>query len=161
MTSDSLTIVTHSPEATQRLGRVLAGLVPNGTVIALHGELAAGKTCLVCGIAAGFATTETVSSPTFTIVNQYGESPKLYHVDLYRITAVEEILDLGYEDLFEPDGVCVIEWAERAARLLPADLVDILLEHAGPASRRITIANAGILPPNWSRVVSEEVGQGP
>ena len=161
MTSDTLTIETHSPQATERLGRVLAGLVPTGTLIALRGELAAGKTCLVCGIAARLATTDTVSSPTFTIVNQYGESPKLYHVDLYRITAVEEILDLGYEDLFEPDGICVIEWAERAEALLPVNRVDILLEHAGPTSRRITITNTGILPPDWSRALAEEVHRRP
>lgn len=140
---------TSSPEETERLGAALGALLPRGAVVALRGDLAAGKTCLVRGMAGRFVRDENVSSPTFTIVNQYGDSPALYHVDLYRLSSLDELLDLGIEDLFEPDGVCVIEWAERAEGLLPPSRVDVLLEHAGEDLRRITIINRGVLDPDW------------
>jgi tRNA threonylcarbamoyladenosine biosynthesis protein TsaE len=145
MKEETVEIVTHSPEETERLGEMLAELLPTGSVVALHGELAAGKTCLVRGMARKYARGEIVSSPTFTIVNQYGENPALYHVDLYRLEAVSEIRDLGYEELFEPDGITVVEWAERAESLLPEKRLDIFLEVAGENERRLTMVNRGTL----------------
>jgi len=91
-----------------------------------------------------------VSSPTFTIVNQYGDRPRLYHVDLYRLSGAGELADIGYEDLFEPDGVCAVEWAERAESVLPERRVDVLLEHIDESSRRLTFTDRGVLPPGWS-----------
>ena len=147
---ESLTLETHSPEETKRLGSALVDLLSPGAVVALRGELGSGKTCFVRGMASHFATTEIVSSPTFTIVNQYGDDPRLYHVDLYRLGRLEELADIGYEELFEPDGVCVIEWAERAEDLLPARRVDILFEHVDEVTRRLTLRNLGLLPHSWS-----------
>ena len=150
--SADLVIESRSPRQTEKLGRLLADLLPVGSVVALRGELASGKTCLVRGMATRFADNENVSSPTFTLVNQYGHAPTLYHVDLYRLAGPEELADLGYEDLFEPDGICVVEWAERAEPLLPAKRLDILLEHVGPGqanTRRITLTNRGLLSPDW------------
>jgi tRNA threonylcarbamoyladenosine biosynthesis protein TsaE len=155
MTAGKLTLETHSPEATEKLGRVLSGLIPTGSLVALRGELGSGKTCLVRGMAARFATDDLVSSPTFTLVNQYGDSPRLYHVDLYRVNRVEELADIGYEDLFDPDGVCVVEWAERADPLLPSRRLDVLLEHVNETTRRITLVNEGVLPARWIEVVQE------
>lgn len=146
---DTLILESAGPEATETLGAALGALLPSGSVVALRGDLAAGKTCLVRGMAGRFARDENVSSPTFTIVNQYGDAPALYHVDLYRLGSPEELMDLGIEDLFDPDGICVIEWAERAEGLLPSCRVDVLLEHAGENRRRITIENHGILLPGW------------
>ena len=137
---------TRSAEETEQLGARLGALIPEGTLVALHGNLAAGKTCLVRGMANQFATDEVVSSPTFTLVNQYG---RLLHVDLYRIENEYELIDLGYEDLFEPEGICLVEWAERAHKLLPEKRIDILLEHVDETTRKITIRDAGLLPETW------------
>ncbi len=146
-------IETHCTAHTERLGRALARLLPMGSVVALRGELATGKTCFVRGMAAHFAKNAPVHSPTFTLVNQYGESTRLYHLDLYRISGVNELADLGYEELFESDGVCVIEWADHAAALLPADRVDVLLEHGGEDCRRLTFADRHILPAGWQETL--------
>jgi len=161
-TTDCIVIESHSPEQTEQLGQTLADLLPVGSLVALRGELAAGKTCLVRGMATRFADNENVSSPTFTLVNQYGHAPTLYHVDLYRIAGPEELADLGYEDLFEPDGICVIEWAERAEQLLPPKRLDILLEHVEPThnddqnnTRRITFNDHGILPQGWQSEINK------
>lgn len=149
MTEDTLVIETESAEETERVGTLLASLLPQGTVVALRGELAAGKTCLIRGMATYFAPGALVTSPTFTLVNEYGLAIKFYHMDLYRLTDVREIADLGYEELFDPDGVCAVEWAERAEPLLPDRRVDITLEHAGEDRRRIRVENLGVLPEGW------------
>ena len=153
MNNAPLILETRSAEETEQLGCRLGGLLPDGTLVALHGDLAAGKTCLVRGMAHLFATDEVVSSPTFTLVNQYG---RLYHVDLYRIENAYELIDLGYEDLFEPEGICLVEWAERAQQLLPARRIDILLEHIDETTRRITIRDIGVLPENWRDKLSSQ-----
>lgn len=155
MSADLLVIETESAEETERVGRVLAELLPRGAVVALRGDLAAGKTCLVRGMASYFAPGELVTSPTFTLVNEYGAGIKLYHMDLYRLTDVREIADLGYEELFDSDGVCAIEWAERAEALLPEQRVDVTLEHAGEDRRRVTVLNRGVLAEGWQAPVKK------
>lgn len=154
------TIESTCPKQTEKLGRRIADLLPLGSVVALHGELASGKTCLVRGMAAHFDCKENVHSPTFTLINQYGREPTLYHADLYRINALAELEDLGYEDLFEPDGVCVIEWAGRADPLLPPKRLDIHFEHVHPNqpnTRRITIQNRGVLSGNWQSKLEKKM----
>lgn len=145
---------THSPSETEALGRTLAALLPRGAVVALFGDLATGKTCLVRGMTAHFAGEAPIHSPTFTLVNQYGRDFPLYHLDLYRLGGPEELADLGYEELFEPDGVCVIEWAERAGQLLPKQRLDIFLSHAGGDARLLRARDAGLLPEGWESVLS-------
>ena len=157
MTTATLAVETHFPEQTEALGFALADLVPLGGVVALRGELASGKTCLVRGMAARIAPGAHVSSPTFTLVNLYGEQPKLYHVDLYRLTGLGEVIDLGYEEIFDPDGICVIEWAERAEALLPERRLDVLLEHAGEDRRRITLDDHGLLGAKWPEALNARV----
>lgn len=130
-------LITHSPLETEALGERLAQTLPQGTVLALHGDLATGKTCLVRGMAKVFGPQDLVHSPTFTLVNRYGAGPYLYHLDLYRLNAWEEALDLGIEELIAPDGLCAVEWAERAEGLLPRDTLHLHLEHAGGDDRRI------------------------
>ena len=162
--TEPLVIETHSPADTERLGQALAALLPRGTVVALRGELATGKTCFVRGMAAHFAKDAPVRSPTFTLVNEYGDSTKLYHLDLYRIGGVKELADLGYEELFDSDdGVCAVEWAERAGPLLPERRVDIYLEHLGEHSRRLAFVDAGVLPEGWRETLKRplEPGTGP
>ena len=150
MQDQTLTLTSRSEDETEALGKTLMRLLPEGAVVALRGELGAGKTCLVRGMAAAIAAEAAVSSPTFTMVNEYEGTPKIYHLDLYRISEPREVMDLGYEDLFDdPDGVCVIEWAERAEEFLPPKRLDITLEHAGRTTRTIRIQNHTLLPPDW------------
>ncbi len=118
--------VTHSPEETAAVGSSIARRLERGDIVALIGELGAGKTQCVKGIASAFQCHPHVSSPTFVIMNRYdgvdaqGQELLLYHVDLYRLDDREAILDLGLEEIMGADGVTVIEWAERMEELLPA-----------------------------------------
>ena len=133
-----LELITHTPDVTERLGCALAGLLPDGVVVALFGDLATGKTCLVRGMAAHYADGAPVHSPTFTLVNQYGTDPALYHLDLYRLDHIEEIADLGLDEYFRADAVCAIEWAEKGSGVLPQDNLTIKLEHLPGDVREIT-----------------------
>ena len=108
------TFISHSPAETESLGEKFGRAAERGLVIALSGDLGAGKTQLVKGIARGLGITARVHSPTFTLVNEYGGGRlKLFHLDLYRLETPEQILSVGIEDYLPPDGVLVIEWAER------------------------------------------------
>jgi len=151
---DCFETTTHSPEATEALGEKLAGLLPPGAVLALFGDLATGKTCLTRGITRRFDGANIAHSPTFTLVNEYGRERVLYHIDLYRLGSEAELLTLGYEDIIESDGVCVIEWADRAPRFLPARRVDIHLEHAGGDARKFRVENHGALPEGWQHTLA-------
>ena len=144
MSENALHTQSESPEETEAVGFAMASIVQPGSVIALYGDLAAGKTCFVRGLARGLNVQEPVSSPTFTIVNEYHGTQTVFHLDLYRLTTVGEIYDLGYEELFDgPPGICVIEWAERAEGLLPSERVDVRFEHMGEDVRRISIESHG------------------
>lgn len=150
----TLVLESRSPEETERLGTALAAIVPPGSVVALRGDLAAGKTCLVRGMAAYYAKGVPIHSPTFTLVNEYGDSTRLFHVDLYRLDP-EEVMDLGYEEIFEPEGVTVVEWAERAERLLPAKRLDVDLEHAGGDCRRLSFTDRGVMAEGWTEQLAD------
>ncbi len=126
----------------------MAALVSRG-VIALRGDLASGKTCFVRGMAEHLGAPRAVHSPTFTLINEYGENKKLYHFDLYRLRNAIEVEDLGATELFEGDALCAVEWADRAEGLLPENRVDITFEHLGDDRRRITITNQSLLDPHW------------
>ncbi len=121
---------THSPEETQAIGvRVGQNLKP-GDIVALIGDLGAGKTCLTQGIARGakIDPNQIVNSPSYTLINEYeGEIP-IYHIDLYRLQRREEILDLGLEVYFEGNGICIIEWADRMLDMLPEGYMEIKLK---------------------------------
>jgi tRNA threonylcarbamoyladenosine biosynthesis protein TsaE len=147
--SDPLTITTASPDETEALGHKLAGILPRGATVALHGDLASGKTCLVRGMASYFHREESVHSPTFTLINEYGNDPKLYHIDLYRLNSTEAVADLGITDLFGAADIVVVEWAERAEGLLPRDRLNVFLEHAGGDTRTIRFENTELLPADW------------
>lgn len=139
MTSSLLPVETNAPEETEALGRRLAALLKPGMVLALYGDLGAGKTHLVKGMAAGLGVPpKAVTSPTFTLVNVYeGRDFPLYHLDAYRITRLEEFYELGYEDYFFGEGVCVVEWPERVEALLPTTTRRLHLTHGGGDRRRI------------------------
>lgn len=134
---------TYSPQETYELGEALGRQARPGDVYCLDGDLGVGKTVFTQGFAAGLGIEEPVNSPTFTIVQQYedGRLP-FYHFDVYRIGDVEEMEEIGYEDCFYGEGVCLIEWAELVREILPKDCIRITIEK-NPAEgfdyRRITI----------------------
>lgn len=154
--SESRTIETHTAEETRQIGVNIGRALEAGSVVALSGELGAGKTTLTQGIAVGVGVHARVTSPTFTLVNEYeidepgsAGAERLIHIDSYRLgerrdDAVSEAETFGIEEILdEEDAVVVIEWAERLASVLPPDHLRILLEHGGAEARRITVAATG------------------
>jgi tRNA threonylcarbamoyladenosine biosynthesis protein TsaE len=136
-------VITHSPEETIAFGRTLTDLLAPPKLVLLRGDLGAGKTTLVKGIAAGFeaAEEEDVTSPTFTLVHEYrGSRANLYHIDLYRIDTQRELETLGLDDLrSERDSILLIEWGEKFPRLVRERDVEISLERQSETGRKITI----------------------
>ena len=133
--------LTHNPDETQRVGAALAKTLCGGEVIAFLGDLGAGKTAFTRGLAAGLGIREAVTSPTYTIVNEYlsGRMP-LFHFDMYRLGSSEELFDIGWEDYLARGGVCAVEWSENVADAL-TDAISITIEK-DPAQldwRKITI----------------------
>lgn len=136
--AEMLRIISHSPEETRALGEKLAARLEPGDVVILEGELGAGKSELARGIARGLGVTETVTSPSFTILNVYesGRCP-LYHFDWYRLESAEELFELGLEEYLGGDGIAVVEWAEKCPEALPEKTIRIRLEATGDEERRI------------------------
>jgi tRNA threonylcarbamoyladenosine biosynthesis protein TsaE len=123
-----MTEITRSEEETVELGRRIARELPRRAVVLLIGNLGAGKTTLAKGIVSGLgaAPVDEVSSPTFTLIHEYGEG-RVYHIDLYRLDRPEEVATLGLEEIFDRDAVALIEWGERFPTLMPADRLEIRL----------------------------------
>jgi len=146
------TFISHSPEDTQALGECWGRDAHNGLVIALSGDLGAGKTQLVKGLARGLGVASRVHSPTFTLVNEYtGGRLRLFHLDLYRLETRAQILSAGLEDYWQPDGVTVIEWAERAKEELSMKNEEsercirrVEIEVIGETERRITYEDSRV-----------------
>ncbi len=135
-------IVTHSAEETIAFGGTLTELLAPPKVVLLRGDLGAGKTTLVKGIAAAFeaAAEEDVTSPTFTLVHEYrGPRANLYHIDLYRVDTPRELETLGLDDLRSEDSILLIEWGEKFPRLVRERGVEIVLERVGENERRIRV----------------------
>jgi tRNA threonylcarbamoyladenosine biosynthesis protein TsaE len=130
---ESLELKSHSPEQTQLLGSYLGELAQRADIFLLVGELGTGKTCLVQGIASGLNVKEYVFSPSFVILREYHGRLPLYHIDFYRLDHIEEIADLGLEEYFYGDGVCVVEWVEKGLRVVPRDNLLITIQYI-PAS---------------------------
>ena len=130
---------TKSPAQTEAVGAALGRIVPPGTVIAYRGGLGAGKTAFTRGLARGLGCTETVTSPTYTIVNEYisGRLP-LFHFDMYRLASSDDLWDIGWEDYLERGGVCAVEWSENVAEAME-DAITVTIEKLGEDTRRITI----------------------
>jgi len=127
-----LSFVSKSPLQTELFGKYLASTFKGGEVIALDGDLGAGKTCLTRGLAKGLRITTPVLSPTFTIVNEYeGYGPKMYHFDTYRLSGEEDFLMSGFDEYFDYGGVCVIEWAEQIDGCLPENALKIKISGNG------------------------------
>ena len=131
--------ITHSPAETEAVGEALAKTLRPGTVLAFRGDLGAGKTAFTRGLGRGLGCTERVTSPTFTIVNEYeGGRLPLFHFDMYRLRSSEDLFDIGWEDYLERGGVCAVEWSENVADALDG-AIWITIEKTGDDSRKITI----------------------
>jgi len=138
--------ISHSPADTEALGVTIGHAVQRGWVIALSGDLGAGKTQLVRGLARGLGATARVHSPTFTLVNEYGGGRlRLFHLDLYRLETAEQMASAGIEEFLQPEGVSVVEWAERICELgmtIP-DLKHVRIEIVSDHERKITYDTFG------------------
>ncbi len=130
---------TQSPEETEHVAEKLAGFLCPGDVIAYRGDLGAGKTAFTRGLARGLGCTEPVTSPTYTIVNEYlsGKMP-LFHFDMYRLRCADDLFDIGWEDYLERQGVCAVEWSENVAEAIE-NPIWVSIEKTGEYSRTITI----------------------
>ncbi|NBB76920.1 MAG: tRNA (adenosine(37)-N6)-threonylcarbamoyltransferase complex ATPase subunit type 1 TsaE [Bacteroidetes bacterium] len=133
-------VISRSPKQTEEIAREFAETVLPGSVVSLYGGLGAGKTRFVRGFVKAFGISpDEVDSPTFTIINEYhGETP-IYHFDFYRLDDVREAIEIGAEEYFYGDGVCLIEWPERISGLLPSDCINITLTIKGKTTREISI----------------------
>ena len=134
--------ITHSPEETIALGRALAGMLAPPKIVVLRGDLGAGKTTLVKGIAEAFqaSSEDDVTSPTFTLIHEYrGPAAILYHIDLYRVDTPRQLETLGIDDLISENSVLLIEWGEKFARFARERDVEIALERAGENQRCVRV----------------------
>lgn len=130
---------TCSEEETERAGAELAASISPGSVVALYGDLGAGKTAFVRGIARGLGLDVRVSSPTFTIVNEYLGPVPLFHFDMYRINSSEELFDIGWDDYLERGGVCAVEWSENIDDAIPEEAIRVTISKTDDTSRTIVI----------------------
>ncbi len=138
-----LELISHSPEQTQRCGVRIGELALPGDIFLLVGNLGVGKTCLTQGIAWGLSIEGYALSPSFIIVRElYGRLP-LYHIDLYRLSHIEEIEELGLDDYLYGDGVCVVEWAEKGLSVLPAEYLLIEISYLADTERRFQFKPGG------------------
>ncbi len=142
-----MVIETHDPEETFEVGRTIGMNAKPGQIYTLTGDLGVGKTVFTQGVAAGLGITEPVNSPTFTIIQEYedGRLP-FYHFDVYRIGDIEEMEEIGYDDYFFGQGICLIEWAELIEEILPEKRIEVTIEkdlEKGFEYRKITIEERG------------------
>ena len=135
-------IITKSEQETEELGRRFAEKLPGGSVVAMYGGLGAGKTAFVRGMARGLGLDCRVSSPTFTIVNEYLGRRELIHFDMYRLSGAEELFDIGWEDYLSRGAICAVEWSENVEDAFWGDEIRVRIERLGEKEREITIEGA-------------------
>ena len=147
-TSRTLVVQTRSAEQTRRLARAVSPLLVPGDVLVLAGDLGAGKTTFVQGLAAGLGVPERIVSPTFILMKEYlGGRYPLMHLDVYRLGRIQEVIDLGYDDFLEPSAIVVVEWGDMVEPLLPSDHLLVELSHGEDVlDRTVTFTPTG---PNW------------
>ena len=139
--------ITNSPAETEKIGAALGQAIPAGSIIAYRGDLGAGKTAFTRGLARGLGTAEMVTSPTYTIVNEYlgGRCP-LFHFDMYRLRSSDDLFDIGWDDYLDRNGVCAVEWSENVDDAME-DAIYVTIEKLGENARHITIEGGDTLAP--------------
>lgn len=137
--------LSHSEKETEQLGERLGQALSPGTVVAYTGGLGMGKTAFTRGLARGLGCTERVTSPTFTLVNEYPGRIPLFHFDVYRLSSSDALYDIGWDDYLDRGGVCAVEWSENVADALPENTVRVRIDRDGDTGRRITIEGGNLL----------------
>ena len=137
------TFISRSEAQTEAIGEQFAKNLADGTVVAMYGDLGAGKTAFVRGMARGMGLTNRVSSPTFTIVNEYCGERELIHFDMYRLNDSDELFDIGWEDYLARGAVCAVEWSEKVDDAFYGDETIVRIEKLGDTERKITIEEDG------------------
>ena len=136
--------ITHSPEETEALGAALGQRLKGGEIVAYTGDLGAGKTAFTRGLARGLGITMQVTSPTYTLVNEYvGGRLELFHFDMYRLGSSDELFDIGWDDYLLRGGVCAVEWSENVADAME-DAIWVRISHMGDNDRQITIEGSSL-----------------
>lgn len=135
--------LSHSPEETEHIGEMLGRRLRPGTVVAYRGGLGMGKTAFTRGLARGLDCAGRVTSPTFTIVNEYDGATPLFHFDMYRLGSSDELFDIGWEDYLTRGGVCAVEWSERVDDAMPADTLWVDIARGTDESDRIITITGG------------------
>lgn len=130
---------SDSEAQTEDIGARFAASIPDGSVVAFYGELGSGKTAFVRGMARGMGIDAPVSSPTFTIVNEYEGARRLFHFDMYRLGSADELYGIGWDDYLAREGVCAVEWSENVAEAFDGSEIAVRFEKTGDESRRIII----------------------
>ena len=132
---------SKNPEETWKIAKEFSKTLSNSAVRALHGDLGAGKTCFIQGLAQGLGIKEPITSPTYTLIDEYTGKKNLVHMDLYRLSNSLEAIGIGLEEYFNQDSIIAIEWAERAEDLLPKNIIHVNIEYAkNPLERSIEIS---------------------
>lgn len=135
--------LSHSPEETEHIGEMLGRQLHSGTVLALRGGLGMGKTAFTRGLARGLGCTGRVTSPTFTIVNEYDGTTPLFHFDMYRLDSEDDLFDIGWDDYLARGGVCAVEWSERIDSVLPPDALTVSIARGENDNDRIITVTGG------------------
>ena len=137
-----LKLISRNPDDTLEIGRIVGEELAAGDVVALIGDLGTGKTCFTQGIARALDVSEEycITSPTFTLINEYPGRINLYHMDMYRISDARETLDMGFEDYLTGEGICVVEWAEKIAHMLPEEAVFVHITYIDENERDLILA---------------------
>ena len=141
----NITFFTNSPAETEAVGAALGAIIPAGTILAYKGDLGAGKTAFTRGLARGLGCSDLVTSPTYTIVNEYlsGRLP-LFHFDMYRLASSDDLWDIGWEDYLDRNGVCAVEWSENVDDAME-NAISVTIEKLGEEARRITLEGGDFL----------------
>ena len=132
-------IYTNNEIETEQAGAQFAKELPGGSVVAFYGDLGAGKTAFVRGMAKGMGISSRVNSPTFTIVNEYIGERELYHFDMYRLGSADELFDIGWEDYLSRGGVCAVEWSENVSEAFEGNEISVVSEKISDTGRKISI----------------------
>jgi tRNA threonylcarbamoyladenosine biosynthesis protein TsaE len=131
--------ITHSEEETEKIGAALAARLRAGDVVAMTGDLGAGKTVFIRGLGRALGVTDRITSPTYTVVNEYEGTIPLFHFDMYRLSGAEDLFGIGWDDYLRRGGVCAVEWSERAEGLLPLGAYTVDIARLDEDTRRISI----------------------
>ena len=137
-----LEIISKSVEDTENTGAAFVKSIPKSSVVAMYGELGAGKTAFVRGMARGLNSNSRVTSPTFTIVNEYSGDTELFHFDMYRLKSGDELFDIGWEDYLSRGGICVVEWSENVKDAFDGSELSVTIEKLSDTERKIIIEEA-------------------